>query len=131
MLVENNFIFSFQCCCNNLTKTVFFLVCLSWKGLLKSVWTRLHSYMPLPMQKSWKCGSPITPINFFKSKQLHMVSNNPTKFEQNLLSGFKGVVSTKCSYIVSCTNSTSPTCITPVKYAVSKWWCNMTTTYSD
>ena len=33
-----------------------------------------------------------------------MVTINPTKFQQNLLIGMRGVVSTKCSYSVTCTN---------------------------
>ena len=37
--------------------------------------------------------------------QLHMVANNHTKFQQNPFSGFRGVASTKCSYVVVCIKS--------------------------
>ena len=37
--------------------------------------------------------------------QLHMMANNRTKFQQNLFSGFRGVASTKCSYVVVCIKS--------------------------
>ena len=44
--------------------------------------------------------------------QLHMVTYNPSKFEQNSFSGIKGVAFTKCSYSVA---------ISPVKFVEMKW----------
>ncbi len=56
--------------------------------------------------------------------QLHMVANNATTFQQNLFSGFRGVVSTKLQNVEKkILSQSSP--ITPVKFVESKWRCSM------
>ena len=55
--------------------------------------------------------------------QLHMATNNPTKFEWNPLSGLGGVASTKSTVAYVQKNQQSP--ITRVKFVESKWRYNM------
>ena len=92
---------------------------------------------------STKCFYSVTCVNLKKSVNIckicwikmaaqydqHMVTSNPTKFEQNSLSGFQGVASTKCPYSIECTNLTKSnnSCETcQIKMVAQcdnfKWW---------
>ena len=51
------------------------------------------------------------------------MTNNPTKYESNPLSGFRGVAVTKCYFGILTENSLSP--ITPIKIIQSIWQYSM------
>ena len=87
--------------------------------LLNAMFCR-HDIVVVFLVASTKCSYVVVCIKSIKSHnsckicrikmaagydQLHMVANNHTKFQQNPCSGFWGVASTKCYYVVVCIKS--------------------------